>query len=86
MTFMNRFQHTATASASYAEAAFSCAKTARNHAIALILDATIVASVFVSLISLISLISSICQILVVILLAVLVISGKLNRCKRCPTA
>ena len=84
MMFANRFDHTMTASANRAEAPSACAHCAGNRsaqaagnrcahsAIALILDATVVASIFVALITLISL----------LVLAVLLIANQLNRCKR----
>ena len=95
MTFSNRFQNnqnTMTASAYHAEASCACAKSARNYAAVIDMDATFVASIiFISIISII-LVLGLCNVLVVslvvvlVVLAVLLIMNKFHICKRHPTA
>lgn len=83
-----RYQMNHDASAKFAEAAFSCADSARSNSITLILDAMIMASIIIALIGLSSLILVLVLVLVLVslVLAVLLILGKGNSCKRRFTA
>ena len=51
MMFTNRFQNSMTASAPCAEASYACENFAHNNIVALIMDATFVASIIISIIS-----------------------------------
>ncbi|MEA4942136.1 MAG: hypothetical protein VB094_06300 [Oscillibacter sp.] len=90
MTFTNCFHTDMTASANHAEAPFTCANSASNNAIALILDAVIAASIIIALISItlisITLVLGLSVVLVALVLVVLLILEELNRRRRLRTA
>lgn len=88
MTFTNCFHTDMTASANHAEAPFTCANSASNNAIALILDAVIAASIIIALITitLITITLVLGLAVLVLVLVVLLVLEEVNRCRRRRTA